>query len=155
MSSTRIIEHQVRALGVIHPPPEHWLTFLRTGDDTISVPEATFFRWPPESPTSSTASEAVAYGDDAGEQDNLSTSSDEHDDDDDLEDADTPLENVAAAAEFALGLLRSIDATMRTFAIAGGVAVVMRGSEQVTEDVDILYRGSMPRLYKLLLQQAR
>jgi hypothetical protein len=101
------------------------------------------------------ASESVTYGDNGGDPGNLQGLDDEFDDDDDIEDADTPLENVAAAAEFALSLLRSIDATMQTFAIAGGVAVVMRGSERVTEDVDILFKGPLPRLYRLLLLQAR
>jgi hypothetical protein len=155
MSSTAVIRRQIREIGIVDPPPDHWLALLRTGGhaNPLAVLKATFFVWPlPPSPTSSDASASSGYSETGAP---LSDEADDDDDDDDSVHGTVALSNVAAAAAFAVSLLRSFDPTMQTFAIAGGLAVIMRGSTRMTEDVDIIFKGPLPQLYRLMLQQER
>jgi hypothetical protein len=170
MASLTFLARQLRDLGVVDPPPEHWVRLLDAGGTSSAVMRATFYKWPPHpSPASSDASVSAEDGDDVdkGEEDEAAANDtdgekESFDSGDDAEDGHgllgeqlTPMQNVAAAADYATKLLASYDPAQQTYAVAGGVAMVLRGSRRTTDDVDIVFKGSLPQLYRMMLQEAR
>lgn len=65
-----------------------------------------------------------------------------------------PQENVTAAAKFMSDFLGQYHQNCY-HAIAGGFALKIRGLDRATADIDICFRGQLPALFRVLLQNSR